>query len=359
MVEFLRRKRGFGFSPVTALYADLLGIGKPSLLQSSFDGVEELRVNLNPLFQYPPMIESAYTAMRVLPHLRKMKIAYDYCVAADPTGWQVAYILQRSGNVRHLIYDDQDYFPRHVANPLGRPILAGFEKLIVMASDVVVSASETLARLRRQQGARRTEIVPNGVDPSYLEGRVDFEGRREKRTILYAGSLDHRFGVDLLLQAFALLQQSSEAHLTLAGVGPLEGWLRRQIQSLSLQSCVRLLGRVEHDALREVMCDSTIGVAPYRVGSGADYGVPMKVKEYLATGLPVVTTRVGEIPYFLDQHKVGFMVDEDPEELSAALGHALEMSVSEYAEMSANGRALVASYSWDDLFSRYFEVFTN
>ena len=357
MVEFLQRKQGFGFNKVSVLYPDEVEGGNSPKRRILTGGVEELRFGLKPLRGTHPAIEPAYAANKILAYFRKFRLQYDYCIAADLTGWQIAYPLRRLGCVSSLIYDDQDYFPWVIKNLQGRFTSIGLEKVIAKVSDAVVSASESLANLRRRQGARRVIVIPNGVDPSFLALRkIDYSKRLSRKTIFYAGYLSHEYGLDLLIKAFGRLGRDLGAKLVLAGVGPLEAELEQLASAGHMNSDVRLLGKVDHTRLVTVMSDVTVGVAPFLESSGAGFGVPLKIKEYMAVGLPVVTTKIGEISKFMDSRDFGVAVEPTPDALARALSGILGLSLSNYRDMGERARSAAADYSWDGLYAEYFRV---
>ncbi len=357
MVEFLERKNCLDFSKVTVLYPDHFPSGRSSEVKMISGCLEELRFSLRPLKGNHPAIEPSYAASKIIPFFRKNKLHYDYCVAADLTGWQIAYPLRRLNYVSSLIYDDQDYFPWVIKSPEGHLTSVGLEKLIVKISDVVVSASDSLANLRREQGARRALVIPNGVNPSYLSLKeIDYSKRLSAKTIFYAGYLSQEYGVELLVKAFRRLDRSLGAKLLLAGVGPMAAKLEQISHSESMSSSLRLLGRIDHKKLVSVMSGVTLGVAPFLESSGAGYGVPLKIKEYMAVGLPVITTKIGEISRFMNGREIGVAVEPTPDALAGALSWILSTSLDNYSEMGERARTIAAAYSWDTLYTEYFRV---
>jgi len=354
MIEFLQRREKLGFNSVTILYPDQFSSKESPLLKNLSGGLKELCFSLQPLRGNHPAIELGYTISKIISYFRRRKLHYDYCIAADLTGWQIAFPLRRLGHVSSLFYDDQDYFPRVTKSIQGRLTSIGLEKVIAKTADGVISASETLANLRRSQGARNVLVVPNGVDPSFYKlPESNPTERLKRRTIVYAGSLDHDYGVNLLLEAFSRLNPAFRAKLVLAGSGPLARSLNAEFEDEKLDGGVRLLGIVEHKKLPELLWEATVGVAPYLIGSSAAYGVPMKIKEYLAAGLPVVASRVGEIDHFLNGD-VGAVIKPEVGELVEALDRILSLTPARYASMCTAARKLVKGYSWDDLYEQYF-----
>ena len=93
-------------------------------------------------------------------------------------------------------------------------------------------------RLRRDFGARRVDVVENGVDPAYFRPQAI---RREPDRLLFLGSLDWRpnlDGVRLLLERVfpAVRAAVPSARLCLVGRNPPE-WLRRQAAGRPASSC--------------------------------------------------------------------------------------------------------------------------
>ncbi len=357
MVEFLQRKNCLGFSKVTVLYPDKLRTKHSPEIRKLSGCLEEIRFSLGHLHVLPPAIEPTYAASKIIPFFKEKKLQYDYCIAADLTGWQIAYPLRRLNHIGSLIYDDQDYFPSMINDTIGRLTTTSLEKFIAKKADAVVSASETLALIRRRQGASDVHVIPNGVDPAFFTLKDgDARERLARKTIVYAGYLSRHYGVNLLLDAFSQLTQTMEAFLVLAGSGPLEQNLGERLHRRELDHRVRLLGGIEHAKLADILRNATLGVAPYLEGSSASYGVPIKIKEYLAVGLPVVASAVGEIPQFLEGRRVGIATGPRAEELAEAMREILSLDPSEYRLMSDAGRKLASEYSWDHLFTQYFRI---
>jgi glycosyltransferase involved in cell wall biosynthesis len=354
MIEYLQRNEKGGFPRVTVLYPDQFSKRESPSLRILKGGLEELRFSLHPLRGNHPALEPSYASSKIIPYFQREQLHYDYCIAADLTGWQIAFSLRRLGYVSCLVYDDQDYFPRIIKNLQGRLTSSGLEKFIARTADGIISASQTLADLRHHQGAQKVHVVPNGVDPFFYKlSKGDSGERLERRSIIYAGSLDRNYGVSLLIEAFSRLSEKLSATLILVGSGPLSKKLATKFGDGRSELNIRLLGPVEHGKLLELYGDATVGVAPYLEGSSASYGVPMKIKEYLACGLPVIASAVGEINRFMNSN-AGIVIKPEVEELVEALTNILSLSPEHYASMSAAARKLAEGYSWDDLYARYF-----
>jgi len=118
----------------------------------------------------------------------------------------------------------------------------------------------------------------------------------ERRRVVFLGHLVARQGVDVLLEALALLKaRDEELTADVIGSGPLEAMLRERARVLGLGTTVRFHGFVaDHRDVERLLAESSVAAAPYRPGAGTftEYADPGKLKAYLAAGLPIVLTDV-------------------------------------------------------------------
>jgi glycosyltransferase involved in cell wall biosynthesis len=97
-----------------------------------------------------------------------------------------------------------------------------------------------------------------------------------------AGTLEHRKGFDLLIDAMSkIVKENDKVHLTLLGDGPEKENLRKQIKSLSLSDNVRLAGFQKNPFIYFSRADLFVLSSRYE-------GLPNAVLESLACGTPVV-----------------------------------------------------------------------
>src|SRR6185437_8672908 len=100
----------------------------------------------------------------------------------------------------------------------------------------------------------------------------------------------------------------------------IEAPLHARTTALGLDSRVRFLGRQPHEAIPRWMSAVDVFCLPSR-----NEGCPNVILEALASGKPVVATRVGGIPELLTDGDNGYLVPaEDPAALAGALAKALE-----------------------------------
>jgi glycosyltransferase involved in cell wall biosynthesis len=208
-------------------------------------------------------------ALRCLPGVRTLVMAHN----VESLIWQRYAAVETNPLKRWFIRRQWRKFQR-------------FERRVYSeATTTVAVSSEDADRIKQEFAGRRVVVVDNGVDTSYFRPSREV---REVGRILFLGSLDWRPNLDavekLLTCIFpAVRLQVPSARLCLVGRNPPES-LRQRVSSLP---GVELHGSVPD--VRPFLRQCGVMAVPLRIGGGSR----LKILEALASGLPVVSTRVG------------------------------------------------------------------
>jgi glycosyltransferase involved in cell wall biosynthesis len=191
-------------------------------------------------------------------------------------------------------------------------------------------------------------VVPIGIDLDRFRPDAERSGavRPSDLRILFVGSLKatHRHkGVDVLLEALAILRRSVDASLTLVGDGDAVPFYRAMAKSLGLEAVVTFAGQVGDRELPGYYTASDVLVLPSTTEAE---GFGIVLLEAQASGTPVVASRVGGIPYALRQGATGLLsppndadalagsllaVHEDPAGVDGRAQRGLSVVQSEYS----------------------------
>ena len=193
--------------------------------------------------------------------------------------------------------------------------------------------------IARTEGTR-VFTVPNGVNVHRITPQPESPGAP---VVTFVGTLKPWHGVDVLLRARA--QAHKDWQLRIIGDGPMRAELDDLARSLGID--VDFRGAVAPDAIPQHMAGTAIGVAPYpAMDTDSDqYFSPLKVYEYMAAGLPVVASRVGQLPEIMGESAY-LVPPSDPEALAEALD-ALVANPAERARVgSDNRRQAEREHSW-------------
>jgi glycosyltransferase involved in cell wall biosynthesis len=111
------------------------------------------------------------------------------------------------------------------------------------------------------------------------------------------GTIVERFGVDLAVQAVANLRaREVEVSLRILGDGDFAGTVEALIDRLGARSFVSFDRRQFAAAdLEAFTAQIDVGIAPYRSSPFVENGIPTKVLEYMALGVPTIVTETGMV----------------------------------------------------------------
>ena len=189
--------------------------------------------------------------------------------------------------------------PRHhvrTAQHMDRQALSGHQQLAMSrddtAGEVLGTVEHALAALAERRGAAHIVTLH---DISRL-GPADFASTGEVRArlgidgpiVMYAGNLEKYQGVDLLIEAFAIVHSHRhDVALVIAGGVPEHvRYYQRLTKRLGIDRVVHFLGPWPVERLGELLAEADILAAPRIKG----LNTPMKIFPYLHSGRPVVAT---------------------------------------------------------------------
>lgn len=147
--------------------------------------------------------------------------------------------------------------------------------------------------------------------------------------ILSVGRLVEKKGIDDLIDAVAILRDRGlYVELDVIGDGELRDELNNRIKKNRIQDRTHLLGPKTHSEVKQALTRASLFVLPSRTGRNGDTeGIPNSLKEAMAAGLLVVSTKHGGIPDLIEDGISGFLVPErSPEELASAIETVLSLS---------------------------------
>ena len=200
----------------------------------------------------------------------------------------------------------------------------------VSQADFVVAISEYNRRMILEEcddgAADRVKVIHCGIDVDFFRptesDRSSRNGAQDVLDILCIGTLHEVKGQAYLIEACRRLKERGlRFHCRFVGSGPDRTRLEEQSIEAGLESEVEFLGPRTHDQVASLLCESDVVAAPsVPTADGRREGIPVVLMEAMATGVPVVASRLSGIPELVRHEQTGLLTSpRDSEGLADAL----------------------------------------
>ncbi len=220
-----------------------------------------------------------------------------------------------------------------------------FEDAGVRLHDRYVAVSQQVAeQLRRRHPGARVDVIANGVPGEAFDVVAP---RPRGRDVVFLGRLEQgQKGLDLLLEAWERHRDRWPGRLLLAGDGPAEALVRREIQRRGLTGQVELLGRLDDGEKFALLARAAVVAMPSRYET---FG--MVALEAFACRTPVVAFAIPALAELVTD-EVGRTVPPFDVPAFADALFALALDADEADVLGERGARLARGYRWDELAAR-------
>lgn len=221
-----------------------------------------------------------------------------------------------------------------IRKTLFAPLVKHVERRLVRAVDGISANNPAMMSYLEGLGAP-SEKVSVELPPLNLE---HFSGKTSEATVGHKGSSDHIrlvymgsffyfSGLEEVIHC--LVETPNTVSLLLVGGGERDGHLRRLVHDLKLDDRVYFAGFVPYLDLPEYLRSADVAINPMIPSLVSNAALPNKVLQYMALGLPVVSTRLSGLSS-LFTNEVGVRIVSDPEKVvSEALRMAADPNLKE------------------------------
>jgi starch synthase (maltosyl-transferring) len=198
----------------------------------------------------------------------------------------------------------------------------------------------------------RLRLIQGGVDAQAVQsaqpvGREALGIPGGEPLLLWVGRLDPIKGLDVLVEATAILIRARPVQVAIVGDGPYRTELERLVARASLTDRIHLLGR--RDDVPRLLRSADVFVFPSRTE-----GLPNALLEAMAAGLPVVTTDAPGCRDLIAHGCTGLIVPVDD---AAALAREVERVLSDGALSLSLGQAATAEATRNFMLNKTFRAY--
>jgi glycosyltransferase involved in cell wall biosynthesis len=215
-------------------------------------------------------------------------------------------------------------------------------------ADRIVTPSGFLVDVFAKHGIQAQSIF-NIIETS----RFRYRKRRKLRPVFMTNRiLEPLYNVDCILRAFAIIQgRYPQATLTIAHDGCCRPALEKLAQELQLRNTT-FVGRVPHSKVPELYDSADI----YLTSPNIDC-MPGSLLECLASGLPIVATKAGGIPYIVKDRETALLVNLNDHEALAARSLELLEDEKLVEQITDRGLEEVKRYHWAPVRDQWFQLY--
>lgn len=185
----------------------------------------------------------------------------------------------------------------------------------------VIAVSPYAGAMLPPNPQRRVWNIPNAVS----DGFFDITTKTTHPTVLFAGHTTLLKNVQGLIRGFAgMVAQCPKAELRLAGAGQDSTYglaCQQLVRTLGLESKVNFLGALDVPEIQEELSKASLLAL-----CSQQENAPMCIAEAMAAGVPIVASRLGGIPWMLDNGRCGCLISDpmDTSQITAGMLSALE-----------------------------------
>jgi GT2 family glycosyltransferase len=247
-----------------------------------------------------------------------------------PTAWDVVRPMRRESLLvnrsdLHSAFEETD-----------QELIRRLEQELLVHGDVVLYTSRSLMEAEHELSGERAVFLDHGVDLDRFEHASrpeppDLAQISRPRVGFFGGIDDYTVDVALLAK---VARDLPTAQLVLIGdaTHPIDG--------LTSMPNVHWLGFRPYEEIPSYGAGFDVALMPWLSNEWIEHSNPIKLKEYLALGLPVVSTDFPEVRHYSDVVAIA----HDDDEFVALVGEAI---AGRPVGSAASRRARVAGASWD------------
>jgi glycosyltransferase involved in cell wall biosynthesis len=219
----------------------------------------------------------------------------------------------------------------------------------------IIAVSESIKNvIAREYSIYNTLIIPSGIDCLMFKKN---QNRERNKNVLFLGNLSKDKGAEYLILGFPrVLNKFPDANLYIIGNGPEKSKLKNLVSQLDISRNIIFQDAVDHEVVPNIMAAMDIFVIPSIQTSDSIEGTPTVIIEAMASGLPVIGTKVGGIPFLIEEGKNGSIVSEkNPDELAGTIIDYFSNSDT-LSKISKNNIEKSKSYDWNIVSDRILNI---
>ncbi|OAK74428.1 glycosyltransferase family 4 protein [Lederbergia galactosidilytica] len=271
----------------------------------------------------------------------------------------VAYLLKKKFGINYIVTirnTDLNFFYKYAFHyrSFAHSILRQASKVTFLSPSYLERLCEVLPERISEEVKKKSIIIPNGIDRTWYEARkIDNPGNiGQKLNLVFIGSLTKNKNVETVINLLESLKSHSkiDVNLNIVGNGPLMDSLKELAAKKGLENHIVFHGQSKIEKLISIVDKSDILIVPSFTET---FGIVYP--ECMSRGVPVIYTQNEGFDGFFENGQVGCAVPPaDLLEIEKAVFYILE----NYDQISINCSQLAKQFTWENIGSKYIDLYT-
>ena len=300
--------------------------------------LDNLNVNLIHIpFQRSPFSLKNITAYRKLnKFLKKEKIDLIHC--HTPIGGVIGRIAGHKNKVKNIIYTAHGFHFFKGAPLINWLLFYPVEKYLSKYTDILITINQEDYKRAQTFYTKKVKYIPGvGLDTEKIRNIiVDKKKKREELgliedniVLLSVGELSKRKNHIIPIKALAQIKNNKNIFYLIAGVGPLENYLKEECKKLKIENQVKFLGFRKD--IYELCKISDIYIFP-----SLQEGLPVALMEALCCNLPIICSNIRGNNDLVEDGKNGFLVKNNIDEYIKKINFLVKNDFYKEIDMNNN-----------------------
>lgn len=252
------------------------------------------------------------------------KNSYDVAIAENSLLVFGCLCLKKVGRIKKIIFYSHGIADDRFHESLMNSVYQWMDSYSARHSDLSWLLSKKMIPTRIKQGVPEDAIfwVPTALQLSKMERKSAYQ----KEALVFIGAINEMNGAFMLSKIMkSIWRKHPTIGLDIIGDGPLMESLKVDFKKINTNGKVSFLGVQRFDDYKDTLTDYIAGLAPYKPSASnlLQSTDPMKVRLYMAAGLPTITTKGFPFSKEIVENDLGFTVEYEERSYADAIERLL------------------------------------
>lgn len=285
----------------------------------------------------------------------RFKKKWDLFIGCDCLNAFTGILLRKIRVVNKVIFYENEFTVQRFRNVFLNKIFHSFNIFVAQSCDLIWDSPPNIEKIRKKQGVTPRKIikVPHGVDLK----KIVIPKNNNLKELVYVGHVTNTKGLDLIVEVLSEIKNKKiDFKVSIIGSGPFEQELKKMVDNNGLKNNFIFWGYTDHDWTLSYLPSCGIGLAPYTplYRQALMYAEPLKVKDYLSCGLPVIISDFGSFASEIQEKKLGVAIGYNKKEVKQAILKLLT-DKKFYQQCRKNVLSYKNQITWDQTYKNTFE----